>query len=141
MIPAVVMFSSLPVECFIAHKSAVAQRAQVFQLVAIFLHRMPGDEETENFFLVGQAHVLVPVGRVGQTVVVVAVRFFLLEDAEQAVLARLRVALRFLRASMALSSTAISCARRPRESMAPLLISDSSTRLFSSRRSTFSQNS
>ena len=46
----------------------------------------------------------------------------------------------FCACSMALSTTAISCARRPMASMAPLLISDSITRLFSRRRSTFSQN-
>ena len=79
-------------------------------------------------------------GSFGQTVLLGVTRL-LLEYAEQTVLAGFSVALAFCACSMALSSTAISCDRRPSESMAPLLIRDSSTRLFSSRRSTFSQNS
>ena len=44
------------------------KRAQVFQLVAIFIERMSGDEEAENLFFIGKTHVLVPVGSVGQAV-------------------------------------------------------------------------
>ena len=47
----------------------------------------------------------------------------------------------FCARSMVLSTAASSCARRPNESSAPALTSDSMTRLFSSRRSIFSQNS
>ena len=57
---------------------------------------MPGDEEAENFFLRGQASVLVPVGNVRQ-LVVVGFRIILLKHAKQAVLAGFGVALRFLR--------------------------------------------
>ena len=42
---------------------------------------------------------------------------------------------------MALSTALMSCPRVPSESSAPALISDSITRLFITRRSTFSQNS
>ena len=58
---------------------------------------MSGDEEAENFFFSGQARVLIPVRSIGQLVVVDR-NFFLLEHAEQAVLAGFRVALRLLRA-------------------------------------------
>ncbi len=58
---------------------------------------MSADEEAENFFLVGQPGMFVPVGRVGQ-LVVRRRNFLLLEDAEQAVLAAFGVALGFLRA-------------------------------------------
>ena len=47
----------------------------------------------------------------------------------------------FCARSIAPSSAAITCSRLPSESIAPALINDSSTRLFISRRSTFSQNS
>ena len=101
---------------------------------------MTSDKEPKNFLFRGQAGVLIPIRRVGQFVVVDG-NLILLEYAEQAMLAGFRVTLGLLRRSMALSRTAINWPRRPNESMAPLLISDSSTRLFSSRRSTFSQNS
>ena len=66
------------------------------QLVFVFLQGMAADEEAEDFFFGGEAGVLVPVGDVGQFVVV---RFgvFLLEDAKQAMLAGFGVALGFLR--------------------------------------------
>ena len=47
----------------------------------------------------------------------------------------------FCARSIAPSSAAITAARLPKQSMAPALISDSSTRLFNNRRSTRSQKS
>ena len=96
MMPAVTMVSSLPVDFVMRSDFFNAQRLQVLQFVFVFLQRMAGDEKAENFFLGGEARVLVPVRNVGQFVVV---RFgiFLLKDAEQAMLAGFRVALRFLR--------------------------------------------
>ena len=46
-----------------------AERPQVLQLVFVFLQRMPGDEESENFFFGREPRVLIPVGNVGQLVV------------------------------------------------------------------------
>ena len=96
MMPAVTMVSSLPVD--LRHRSDFfdAERLQVCQLVFVFLQRMAADEEAENFFFGGEARVLVPVGNVGQFVVV-RLGLFLLKHAKQAVLAGFGVALGFLR--------------------------------------------
>ena len=63
------------------------------------------------------------------------------EQAEQAGLALGRVLLRFLRALHGLIDGGQELAALPSESSAPALMSDSITRLFITRRSTFSQNS
>ena len=55
-----------------------AQRLQVFQLVFVFLQRMSADEEAEDFFLGCQSRLLIPVGNVGQ-LVVMRLGVFLLE--------------------------------------------------------------
>ena len=93
--PAVVMVSSLPVEAFMAAISETPSAFKSFKLVAIFLERVTGNEESENFLFSGQALMLVPVGNVGK-LLMRRLRFFLLKDAEQSVLARLGIALRFL---------------------------------------------
>ena len=69
MMPAVVMFSSLPGGFREGGNFFRRERAQVLQLVAIFFQGMAADEETKNFFLVGQPGVFVPVRSIGQLAV------------------------------------------------------------------------
>ena len=96
MMPAVTMVSSFAGGLRHRRDFFDAQRLQVLQLVFVLFQRMPGDEESENFFFGLKARVLVPVGDIGQFVVARRC-FFLLEDAKQAVLAGFGVALGFLR--------------------------------------------
>ena len=71
---------------------------QVAQLLRILVQRMSGNEESQHFLLVRQAHALFPVGGQRQRVGVGAVRGRFVKQAEQSALPLLRVALRFLRA-------------------------------------------
>ena len=71
--------------------------AEVFQLFPVFFQRMPGDEEAQDLFFIGQALVLLPFGDGGQ-LLGMAVDLLFLKDAEKPVLAEFGVALRFLRA-------------------------------------------
>ena len=127
---------------FPSARSRRGQRVEVEQLVLVFLQRMAGDEEAENFLFGGQPLCAHP----SRECWAVASRC---RSAHRPAETRRTVhagrdsrrAAPSARAPSRLSSTAINCARRPSESMAPLLISDSSTRLLSRRRSTFSQNS
>ena len=118
-----------------------AERAQVFEFVAIFLQRMAGDEEAENFLFVGEALCVRPSREYWEACSCGDCVSSCSNTPNRPCWPDSASRCAFWARSMARSRTAMSCARRPSESMAPLLISDSSTRLFSRRRSTFSQNS
>src|SRR5579864_189058 len=101
---------------------------------------MPGNEEAKDFLLIGKALVFIPFRNIGQ-LFSCAVRLLFLKHAEEAMLAHFRVALRLLRAFHGFVQHGHDLCAIPKSSRAPALFKDSSTRLFSSRRSTFSQNS
>ena len=98
MMPAVAMVSSLPVDFVIAGDLFNAQGLQILQFVLVFLQRMPGDKEAEDFLFRREPRVLIPVRHVGQLSCVSALLLFL-EDPKQPMLSGLGIALCFLRAA------------------------------------------
>ena len=87
----VLVFSGRRLHCA---NGGCAESTQVLQLVAVLLERMPGDKESKNLFFSSQTRVFIPVGSVGEPVIV-RLGFFLLKNSKQAVLAGFGVALGF----------------------------------------------
>ena len=115
----------------------------VAELFAVLVERVAGDEEAEDLLFVLEAGVLVPVGGGGRasSACVEAAGPSSSKMPKRPCWPAAASRCDFWARSMALSRAAQSWARRPKASMAPALMSDSSTRLLSRRRSTFSQNS